>query len=186
VIIDESGAMLAPLVKRTLAPVGHTPVIRQRAKHRQKVSMIAALTCSPVRRRLRLFFALHKNLSFNSQRVRWFLGQLLRHIEGRLFVIWDNGMMHRGPVIRQFLTRTRRVELFALPPYAPDCDPVEPLWSTLKAHRMANYIPSSVHALYRTARMHLSQLASDQHALASCFKASRLGLPRLPHKTLTG
>jgi DDE superfamily endonuclease len=186
VTIDESGALLAPLVKRTLAPKGQTPVIRQRAKHRQKISMIAGLTCSPVRRRLRLFFALHKNLSFNSQRVRWFLGQLLKHIKGKLFVIWDNGMMHRGPVIQQMLRRTRRVELFRLPPYAPDCDPVELVWSNLKAHRMANYVPQSIDHLYRAARAHLNAIAADQEALAGCFNGSRLGLPRPVRGTLTG
>ena len=185
-IIDESGALLAPLVKRTLAPQGHTPVIRQRGRHRQKVSMIAALTCSPHRRRLGLLFALHKDLSFDGQRVSWFLSQVLRHIKGKLFVVWDNGQMHRGKAIQRLLRRSGRIELFALPPYAPDCDPVEAIWCNLKVHRMANYVPPTLDHLYRTAQRHLKSMAADPQILASCFKASRLGLPEPQPKTLTG
>jgi len=38
--------MLAPLVRRTLARRGETPILRHRAKHREKVSLIAALVFS--------------------------------------------------------------------------------------------------------------------------------------------
>lgn len=147
--------------------------------------MIGALTCSPVRRHLRLFFALHKNLSLNTQRVAWFLSELLKHIEGRLLVIWDNGRMHRGKAIEDLLKRSGRIEIHRLPPYAPDCDPAEFLWSTLKVHRLANYAPTAVDQLYRTARMHLKRLAREPDILASCFKASRLGLPSSRLRTLT-
>ena len=171
--------MLTPLVRRTLAPRGHTPVLPVRVRHREKVSMIAALTCSPVRKRLRMFFALHKNLAINHQRVAWFLGQLLRHLRrGRLLVIWDNGRMHRGPAIRALLKRTSRVRLCPLPPYAPECDPVEPMWSTLKTHRMANQVPRSLEALYATARRQLADIAAHPTLLAGFFRASKLGCPR--------
>ena len=46
--------MLCPLVRRTLAPRGQTPKIFVRGRHREKVSVIAALTLSPKRRRLGL------------------------------------------------------------------------------------------------------------------------------------
>ena len=116
-MIDESGVLLSPLVKRTLAPRGHTPVLPIRVRHREKVSMIAALTLSPLRRKTRLFFALHKNASINHQRVAWFLGQLLGHLRRRrLIVIWDNGRMHRGPAIRSLLKRTHRLQIKPIPP----------------------------------------------------------------------
>jgi len=179
VIIDESGVLLAPLVKRTLAPKGHTPVLTVRTRHRQKVSAIAALTCSPVHKKLRLFFALHKDVSINHQRVAWFLGQLLRHLRGgKLLVIWDNGRMHRGQAIRRLLTRTGRLRLFPLPPYAPECDPVEPLWSTLKAHRLANYAPHTLEELHAAAHRHLHAIAGQPDLLAGFFNASKLRRPR--------
>jgi hypothetical protein len=34
---DESGFLMLPLLRRTLAPRGHTPVLRHKASHRDKV-----------------------------------------------------------------------------------------------------------------------------------------------------
>lgn len=176
--------LLAPLVKRTLAPLGHTPVLLERAKWRQRVSLIAALTCSPVSGRLRLYFAMHKNQSINHERVTEFLRGLLKHIRGKLLVIWDNGQMHRGPALRKLLAKSRRIRLFPLPPYAPECDPVEPVWGTLKYHRMANYAPEDVDGLYRRARRHLVAMSRDPLLLANCFRHSALGLPQRRRRTL--
>lgn len=171
--------MLTPLVRRTLAPRGQTPVLPVRVRHREKVSMIAALTCSPRRKRLGMYFCLHPNEAINHQRVARFLGTLLRHLRrGRLLVIWDNGRMHRGPALRTLLHRTDRIRLYALPPYAPDCDPVEPLWSTLKSHRLANHVPKTLDDLYAAAHCHLADIAARPDLLAGFFRASKLGCPR--------
>lgn len=146
--------------------------------------MIAALTLSPLRKKPRLFFALHKNQSINHQRVAWFLGQLLRHLRKRpLIVIWDNGRMHRGPAIRSLLKRTRRIVIKPLPPYAPDCDPVELLWSTLKTHRLANYVPKTLAALYGAARRHLKDIAMNPELLSNFLNACKF---RQSRKTFVG
>jgi len=47
VLIDESGLLLAPLVRRTLARRGQRPVLKQRARQRDKVSVAGALWLSP-------------------------------------------------------------------------------------------------------------------------------------------
>jgi len=39
-VIDESGLLLMPLVRRTLAPRGHTPVLTVKGRHREKVSLV--------------------------------------------------------------------------------------------------------------------------------------------------
>src|SRR5262249_56141343 len=61
VFIDESGLLLAPVVRRSWAPRGQTPILYQRGRAREKVSMIAALTLSPRRRRVGLYFSLGAN-----------------------------------------------------------------------------------------------------------------------------
>jgi hypothetical protein len=61
VFLDESGLLLAPVVRRTWAPCGRTPILHQRAAARQKVSIIAVLTLSPRRQRLGLYFSLRAN-----------------------------------------------------------------------------------------------------------------------------
>ncbi len=54
-LIDESGLMMAPLVRRTWALRGQTPELAQEGGRRQKVSVAAALWLSPRRDRLGLF-----------------------------------------------------------------------------------------------------------------------------------
>jgi hypothetical protein len=48
VLIDEAGLFLNPLVRRTWAKVGQTPVLDSWGRHRDKVSVIGAVTVSPV------------------------------------------------------------------------------------------------------------------------------------------
>src|SRR5436305_10647584 len=56
VLIDESGLLMAPLVRRTWAPRGQTPrLVQQGAGTRQKVSVSTALWLSPRRDRLGLY-----------------------------------------------------------------------------------------------------------------------------------
>ena len=56
-MIDESGLLMAPLVRRTWAPRGRTPdLVQQGGGHHEKVSVAAALWLSPRRDRLGLYF----------------------------------------------------------------------------------------------------------------------------------
>ena len=65
--------MLSPLVRRTLAPKGQTPRLLVRGRHREKVSVIAALTLSPKRGRRGLYFRTIPNGSFNGAGIAAFL-----------------------------------------------------------------------------------------------------------------
>src|SRR3989442_37037 len=55
VFLDESGLLMAPLVRRTWAPRGQTPILLQRTRSHDKVSVTAVLTVSPRRRRVSLY-----------------------------------------------------------------------------------------------------------------------------------
>jgi hypothetical protein len=65
-LIDESGLLMAPLVRRTLAPRGQTPSLLQRGAHRKKVSVAAALWLSPRRDHLGLYFHTLADGSFDN------------------------------------------------------------------------------------------------------------------------
>src|SRR5260370_7254848 len=57
VFVDESGFMLAPLLRRTWAPRGCTPIVRISGPH-GRISVIGAITISPERRRFSFYFQL--------------------------------------------------------------------------------------------------------------------------------
>ena len=75
-----------------------------------------------------------------------FLRGLLRHLRGRVIVIWDGGSNHKGPAIREVLRTFPRLHLERLPGYAPDLNPVEMIWAYLKHGRLANFVPRHVAA----------------------------------------
>ena len=69
-----------------------------------------------------------------------FLKQLLRHIPGKLLVLWDGAPIHRGQPVKDFLAHggSRRIRLEQLPGYAPDLNPDEGIWSYLKRLELGN------------------------------------------------
>ena len=116
-------------------------MLRQFAGTRKRVSAIAALTLSPKTLRRNLYFRTLVDGSFNSARIAAFLRDLLKHLRGRVMVVWDNGPMHKGTALRRLLKQVPRLTLEWLPAYAPDLNPVEALWSHLKYGHWANLIP---------------------------------------------
>lgn len=176
VLIDESGLLLAPLVRRTLAPSGQTPVLKQKASHRDKVSLSAALCLSPRRRKLSLRFRTYPKQYVNSQRAAEFLRSVLRQVRGRVIVLWDRGNMHKGDPIRQLLKQFPRLELQWLPPYAPELNPVEQLWNHLKYACLANFAALDVHDLDHAARRRLHYVKRRPRRLRSFFAAAQLPL----------
>lgn len=80
--------------------------------------------------------------SIRSQQVVAFLSQLLRHIPGKLLVIWDGLKSHRGRLVWDFVRQQRgTIWLEFLPAYAPELNPVEYLWAHWKQHELPNFCP---------------------------------------------
>lgn len=53
----------------------------------------------------------------------------------KIAIIWDNATHHKGKLFREVLSRggsLERVHLIALPPYAPDQNPIEHVWDFAK------------------------------------------------------
>lgn len=174
VLIDESGMMLAPLVRRTLAPAGHTPLIRTKGAHRERVSIVAALSISPVRKQIGLYFETIDRGYINHERAADFLRHLLRSLRGQVMVVWDRGNMHRGAPINKLLTKHPRLELHSLPAYAPELNPVEQLWNHLKYHRFVNYAPPNSKTLNLKVRKHLRYVKTSNTRLQAFLNAATI------------
>jgi putative transposase len=177
VLIDETGLFLNPLVRRSWAPVGQTPVVGGDGGHRKKVSVIGAVSVSPALQRLGFYFASAVDGYFSSERVVEFLRGLLRHLRGRVVVLWDGGGNHKGPLIRAFLRRNPRLRLERLPAYAPDLNPVEAVWSWLKWGRLCNFVPDDLDDLDDWVIEYLAELKHDHELLRALWDASDLPFP---------
>jgi hypothetical protein len=171
---DESGFLLLPLVRRTLALRGHTPVLRHRARQRDKVSVAAALTLTPGRRHVNLHYRTYPNAYVNNEAYAQFLRGLLRHVPGPVVLIHDGGPMHKGDPLRALCGEFPRLDLNLLPPYAPELNPPEHLWNFEKDKELANFVPHNVTELDRAVVEHLQQVKHDQHRLRTFFAATHL------------
>jgi len=132
--------MLQPLVRRTWAPSGRTPVMCSWHRH-DRLSVIAALSLAARRRRIGLYFAVHvKNVT--AEEAEAFLRQVQRHLRRRLIVVMDRWSVHRKAA--KALEGDERFAVQWLPPYAPDLNPVEYVWDHTKYGDLANYIPDDL------------------------------------------
>ena len=133
VFIDESGFYLLPIVVRTYAPRGCTPILKEYLSY-DHLSTIGAVTPSG-----KLFLKTYEH-SITSREVVAFLQQLQRLCPGLLLVIWDGSPTHRSKVIKEYLSAgaARRIHLEQLPGYAPELNPTEWVWSYVKVADLAN------------------------------------------------
>jgi transposase len=178
-LIDESGLLMAPLVRRTWAPRGQTPELHQKSGRREKVSVAAAVWLSPRRDRLGLFFKTLVNGYFDNWSSAAFLEALVKELAGRVVVVWDGGGTHQGDPIRDLQdVMADRLSIEKLPPYAPTLNPAEPVWSWLKWGRLSNFAPDNATPLNERVVSELTAIQDDQEALRSFWKASELPRPR--------
>lgn len=152
VFLDESGFLMAPLVRRGWRPRNFPSVLLQRGRSYKKVSAIAALCVPPTRDDVRLTFRLHPDANIDSARVIAFLHHLERHLPGPIVLLWDGLNAHRSLLTRAFLADHPRFHVFPLPAYAPELNPVESLWAYLKLNPLANLALLDVHTLADATR----------------------------------
>ena len=162
---------MGPLVQRSWAPCGQTPVLMQRGRSRRKVSVLGALVISPRRRRVRAYFGLQPEASFDGQRVVHFLQQLLRALRTPIMLIWDRNNTHRGEPTKTWLTENRhRIRAQLLPAYAPELNPVELIWGHTKIHTLANFTPLEFQDLITQVQFSVLATGDDQALLRSFLK----------------
>ena len=134
--------------------------------------MISGVSVSPRRRRLGLYYQLHCT-NIRQPAVCAFLRHLLRHLRGPVIVLWDNGRIHRGPVIRDFCHRVPRLHVEFFPAYAPELNPDEGVWHRAKA-TLANGRPDNLVALAAHLRAAFTRVRRSQRALRGCITQSDL------------
>lgn len=125
VFIDESGFLMAPFLRRTWAPKGQTPILKHIGKLHAKVSAIAALSMTPCRRRMLLYFRLHPQRSIDASLICQFLHQLRRQIRHAIIIVLDRLRAHKALKVRRMVERCTRPFLIEyLPAYAPSLNPL--------------------------------------------------------------
>jgi transposase len=144
---DESGLSQQPVVCRTWAPRGETPVLRHVGNSWKRLSVAAALAFRWDGRRTRFFFQTQPG-TYTNRTLITFLRALKRHFRRPVILIWDGLPAHRNRVMRAYLARQHAwLTVERLPGYAPELNPVEPIWGNVKRTELANVCAPAVDAL---------------------------------------
>jgi len=166
--------MLQPVVRRTWAPRGQTPIQHSWDRH-DRLSAISALTVSPRRRRVGLYFHLEDE-NIQGEAVAAFLVAVRRTLGRRLRVVWNRWSVHRKAA-RLLADRARgRIALEWLPPYAPELNPTEQVWTHAKYADLANFIPEDLAHLRPEVAASITDQRSTPSLLRSFFAHARLSL----------
>jgi transposase len=104
------------------------------------------------------YFRLYRG-TIRTAQVLDFLNHLLRHLPGKLLVIWDCLPQHRACLVREFVAaQGRRLMTEYLPSHAPEHNPVEYLWGYWKHHALANFCPDDLTELGFFGRLALRRM----------------------------
>lgn len=164
--------MLQPLCRRTWAPRGKTPIQRAWDRH-DRLSAVGAITVSPKRCRLGLFFGVLGH-NVKGPHAVMFLQALHRHVRRPIIVVWDRSSVHKSAA--KELAHCKWLQFESLPPYAPQLNPVEAVWSHTKYSDLANYVPADVDELSDAVGNSLNDLHFSQPLLRSFFHWAELDL----------
>jgi transposase len=164
--------MLQPTVRRTWGIRGQTP-IHYSWDRRDRLSVISAISLSPQRRRLGLYFKLFDH-NITADEAEPFVAAVLGHFPRGIILVWDRWMVHRSAARRLQERFAIRIHIEWLPAYAPELNPVEQVWNRSKYTDLANFIPQDVVHLATVLRRSLRHTRSQECLLRSFFKHTKL------------
>ena len=165
--LDESGFMLMPLVRRTLARRGQRVFLRCSDAH-ERISAISCVTLSPQAMRAGLYFWLLVNANYHGEEVVKFLRYLLGHVPGEWTVVWDRSKIHsRSAAVKAWLARHPQVVTEDFPSHGADTDPDEWVWGWAKYGKLCNLCPADVDYLFDAVWEGLDELKHQPRLLAS-------------------
>jgi transposase len=174
---DESGLSQQPVVCRTWAPRGATPVLRPTGGNWQRLSVAGALAFRWDGRRTRFLFQTQAG-SYTDRTLIAFLRDLRRHFRRQaVSLIWDGLPAHRSRAMRAYLARQRHwLTVERLPGYAPELNPVELVWGHVKRTELANLCAEHVSTLRVPLRRGCGRVRRHPHLAFSFLRHAGLAL----------
>ena len=161
---DEAGIRSDYHSGTTWAVKGQTPVIRTTGS-RFSLNMVSAVSARGSMR----FMTIKGRLT--TDRFIEFLERLLKNQEKPVFLIVDGHPVHRSNRVQLFVTATEgKLRLFLLPPYSPELNPDEQVWSHLKHHRLGKMIIKTKEDLETKIKSALRSIQRTTSLVMSFFR----------------
>lgn len=163
--LDEAGFQSDPPLGRTYGLKGHTPVVASSGQ-RQSLNVISAINASGA------FWAATYTGKLDAEAFVVFLRNFLKGRRRKVFLIVDGHPAHKAKVVKDYVAGTKgRLELYFLPPYAPDLNPDEFVWNYMKSSGVSKQPLKRNESLRERVEQDLFELSRDANLVASFFLA---------------
>ena len=170
---DESGFSLRPSVRRTWAPRGQTPLLRHRFNW-DRLNAVGLIACRADGAECRLLLHWQEE-TVKSPGVIAVLDDLHAQVPGPVVLLWDGLPAHTSGATQEHVRgQSEWLTVHRFPGYAPELNPPEYLWSSLKGKDMANVCPDTVGQLAEALEVGRQRVGGDERLLRGFLEASSL------------
>jgi len=161
---DESGIRSDHHAGTSWSPAGQTPIIKATGA-RFGCNMLSAVNA------LGHFRFMTVDGRVNGTVFREFLRRLISGMDRKIFLIVDGHPSHKAKLVKQFVAdHADRIELFFLPPYAPELNPDELAWAHIKT-KIAKATVQTKEELKMQVERTMHQLQKMPKIVAGFFRA---------------
>lgn len=163
--LDEAGFQSDPSLGRTYGLKGQTPVV-QTSGQRQSLNVISAVNARGE------FWAATYTGKFNAESFVVFLQNFVRGRAHKVFLVVDGHPAHKAKLVKNYVQSLRgRLELHFLPPYAPDLNPDEFVWSHMKTNGVSKKPLKHNESLQERIEEDLNKIGNSRELVRSFFCA---------------
>jgi len=161
---DETGVQNDAYNSRGFSPKGKAPVINLNAK-KSRINMISSITNQG-----KVRFMLYREKMSSPVLIK-FMSRLVKDCTRKVYLILDNLNVHHSKKVSIWLENHReKIEVFYLPPYAPQYNPDEYLNGGLKKHIRSGLIARSQDDIKKKTRSFMKTLQKRPHHVKSYFE----------------
>ncbi len=97
---------------------------------------------------------------------------LAHHPTRHLVVVMDQAPCHRAKLARDFVSKSKRLHVFYLPPRSPEFNPDEKVWDHLKNQELKSHQATTTKSLKAVARRKLRRMASNARVVRGIYRRS--------------
>ena len=163
--LDEAGFQSDAPLGRTYGLKGHTPVVTTSGQ-RQSINVISAVNARGE------FWAATYTGKLNAEAFVAFLQNFLSGRRGKVFLVVDGHPAHKANIVKRYIKSLEgRLELHFLPPYAPDLNPDEFVWSYMKGTGVSKKPLKQNESMRQRVEQDLASIHANRSLVRSFFGA---------------
>ena len=163
--LDEAGFQSDPALGRTYGLKGHTPIVVTSGQ-RQSLNVISAVNARGE------FWAATYPGKLNAEAFVAFLENFMKGQKEMIFLVVDGHPAHKANLVTEYVASLGgRLELHPLPPYAPDLNPDEFVWSHMKTNGVSKKPLRKNESLKSRVEEDLEKIRKNRKLVRSFFCA---------------